>query len=459
MTGFLVRRGMVLVLAGIGAWAAASEGGAPDSRDAEVQALRQELERLKKRLDDLERKMPLPERTEEIKRGTEYVCPRGHLSGTPCAMCPVCGDPVSEETRFRKVFLDRRQSVSEMIESALAAGASKKVSVGIQATGIAQGTLGARDSDRVFSTGSVDVFLAAKPMNYSLFFLDIEGSGGNGPDEIFPTAQGVNGDRGSLQAADRTDRVRVREAWFRNNSLLDEKLSLVVGKLDMSNYFDRNAYANDENTQFVADPFANNPLLAAPGGPPDSAAGAAAAALYDTRRGWRFGFGAQSTRNDGAETSYQGYLVAEAGYQGKVFLNRPGNYRFWARQNGAEDKKPVACGLSFDQDVHDKVGLFLRAAREDNRNTEDPYAMSGGFEWRAPFGTSRVNDRLGLGYAYLNTGDRKADDLAEAYYSWALTNGLRLSPFLQWVDHAAGNASLPPQREFFIYGMRFSGSF
>ncbi len=432
---------------------------AEDSRDAEIRALREELERMKQRLDDLERKMPLPEKTEEIKRITEYVCPRGHISDNRTEVCPICASPVREETSFRKVFLDRRQSVSEMIEGALAAEESKRVSVGIQATGIAQGTLGARDSDRVFSTGSVDVFLAAKPMNYSLFFLDIEGSGGNGPDEVFPTAQGVNGDRGSLQGANGADSTRVREAWFRNNALLDEKLSLIVGKLDMSNYFDRNAYANDENTQFVADPFTNNPLLAAPGGPPDSSAGAAAAVLYDTRRGWRYGFGAQSAKNDGAETSYQGYLVAEAGYQGRVFLDRPGNYRFWARQDGAREKRPVAYGFSFDQDVHDRVGFFLRGGWEDNHDTEHPYDASGGFEWRSPFGEKRVNDRLGLAYAYLNTSDRMTDDLAELYYSYAFTRTLRLSPFFQWVDHAAGTDTISPQREFFIYGLRFSGSF
>ena len=46
--------------------------------------------------------------------------------------------------------------------------------------------------------------------------------------------------------------VNLREAWLRTE-LFSQKLALSAGRLDLTNYFDRNATANDETTQFISD--------------------------------------------------------------------------------------------------------------------------------------------------------------------------------------------------------------
>lgn len=51
--------------------------------------------------------------------------------------------------------------------------------------------------------------------------------------------------------------------WIYFQSLFDKKLTLVAGKLDGSRAFDRNAFANDERTQFMNVALRNNPIIPA----------------------------------------------------------------------------------------------------------------------------------------------------------------------------------------------------
>jgi carbohydrate-selective porin OprB len=54
--------------------------------------------------------------------------------------------------------------------------------------------------------------------------------------------------------------LNLREAWLRTE-FFGQRLVLTAGRLDLTNYFDRNAGANDETTQFISDALVNNQML------------------------------------------------------------------------------------------------------------------------------------------------------------------------------------------------------
>ena len=56
------------------------------------------------------------------------------------------------------------------------------------------------------------------------------------------------------------NQLNLREAWLRTE-LFGQRLALTAGRLDLTNYFDQNALANDESTQFLSDALVNNQML------------------------------------------------------------------------------------------------------------------------------------------------------------------------------------------------------
>ena len=50
------------------------------------------------------------------------------------------------------------------------------------------------------------------------------------------------------------------EAWLRTE-LFGQRVALTAGRLDLTNYFDQNALANDESLQFISDALVNNQML------------------------------------------------------------------------------------------------------------------------------------------------------------------------------------------------------
>ena len=72
---------------------------------------------------------------------------------------------------------------------------------------------------------------------------------GSPPDQQIPSLTLLNGYTARLV---NQNELNLREAWLRTE-LFGQRLALVAGRLDLTNYFDHNAVANDETTQFLAD--------------------------------------------------------------------------------------------------------------------------------------------------------------------------------------------------------------
>jgi len=115
--------------------------------------------------------------------------------------------------------------------------------------------------------GSFDFYAHTAFGPNALLFFDLEAIGGNGPDDFFPNFAGLNGDAGSTQAQDGADRLTVLEAWT-EFTLLNKIFTITAGKIDLTNYFDNNASANDETMQFISGAFVNNAAFAVPANAP-----------------------------------------------------------------------------------------------------------------------------------------------------------------------------------------------
>jgi hypothetical protein len=416
----------------------------------EVRTLRDELSELRSRA------MPV-EPAEEIKRITEWVCEHGHtFSAAPeGGRCPFDQTPVVARLEYRKVKLDRRETLSEKLEKRLAEEARRGVAVGLSATGIVQQTAGA-GPDRLRGVGSADVILLARPALETTFFVDLEAIGGDGPDPFLGSASGLNADAGSLQDSDLADRVTLREAWLAA-AFFGGHLSAVGGKLDLTNYFDRNAAANDETRQFISGMFVNNPLL----GQPVQGVGHEANAPglhfgWDTFRGFKFGIGAQAPEDSGDALGRTPFLIGEIDYSTSM-LGGPGNYRLWGRRNGGDDRS-AAIGVSFDQSVGARARGFGRYGFQFGGRERDRHAWSLGVGVQS-LPTLRPRDETGLAYGWLRAANGRVEDLAEIYHRFYVTDHLSLSLIAQYAFHLAGDEEIEPLEGVFLGGFRTQVNF
>jgi porin len=134
----------------------------------------------------------------------------------------------------------------------------------------------------------------------------------------------------------------------------------------------------------------------------------------------------------------------------KQFLDREG-----------EDKKNLtAVVLSFDQQLGDTIGVWLRFGWQDDNAAVDYDAIySGGINisgnlWK------RGDDNIGLGYAYLNGGNLDIDQtqVFEGYYRLVLNDYLALTADVQYMkDDYKDSADSEP--EGVILGLRATAEF
>src|SRR5262249_45512795 len=200
--------------------------------------------------------------------------------------------------------------------------AAKDVAVGVNAASNTQVPKPARSaaapaSGQAYQLASADLFFSAGLAQYTSFFADIVGLSGAPPDAEIPGLTLLNSYTARLV---RQNEVNVREAWLRTE-LFSQKLAISAGRLDLTNYFDRNAAANDETSQFISDALVNNPMLGL------AANGAGVVGVFDAKNGFAFKAGLQQSNNDATNLSQSLYTLAEADYLTHIPRLAVGNYR------------------------------------------------------------------------------------------------------------------------------------
>ena len=410
--------------------------------DSDRQALLDRIETLEKRLSDLESSAVLSEPETRVRRIEVYVDDNGIQTDEP-----VPG--AKREVTYQRERVYRRQTISEKIEEAMSSAADQSVELGVDATTVAQGAGRTRGLDsfpnkRAYALASADLLFAAKLAQYTSFFADVVALSGGPPDREIPTLTLLNGYTARLV---NQNELNLREAWLRTE-FFGQRLALTAGRLDLTNYFDRNAGANDETTQFLSDALVNNQMLGL------AVNGTGAIAEFDPKNAFSFRFGVQQSNPDATSLSDSIYSLAEVGYTFTPFSLPEGHYRLWYRANNGDVDSQRAVGVSLDQKLTPIVTLFGRYGTQDLPGDSDTY-LSAGFSF-ANGAVFNPLDTWGIGYAHMDLASGEKEHLTEIYYNLRLTDRLRLSFTGQ---HVLDTPEDGEKFGYFLPGLRLQASF
>ena len=148
--------------------------------------------------------------------------------------------------------------------------------------------------------------------------------------------------------------------WLRTE-LFGQRLALTTGRLDLTNYFDANAFSNDESTQFLSDALVNNQMLGL------GSNGTGVAAEFDPKNGFRLKFGLQQSNNDATNLSDSLFTLSEVGYTFTPFALPEGAYRLWFRTDNTSEETRKGIGISIDQKLTNAVGVFAPVRHAGSR--------------------------------------------------------------------------------------------
>ncbi|HEY4708150.1 MAG TPA: carbohydrate porin [Thermodesulfobacteriota bacterium] len=279
-------------------------------------------------------------------------------------------------------------------------------------------------------------------------------------------------------------RVQITQAYYEHS--ITDSLTIAVGQLDLTGYFDANEYANGERAQFMANVFVNNAAVEWGGSADFYSPGITLAWAATDRVG--VSVGAFDGDGDYADTFDNPFLMAEAGLKLSPG-GREGNYRayYWYRHKRTgsdianladpldtelEKAQNSGIGISVDQPISDLMGVWLRAGVQRERVAQFDRFLGAGANISAPCG--RPNDHLGFGYGaafmggtykeYLRnntSADPGTEHYFELYYNYALSHaaideGIHITPDIQYVINPGGDKEAG---SLFIYGVRVQAYF
>jgi len=417
---------------------------AAQAADAERQELLQQLADLKQRVTDLESNTVLSDPETRVRRVEVFVDENGqeHDEQVP-------GSKPAVTYRRERVY--RRQTINEKIEEALAGAEEHSVKIGVDAaitTQFAHRTEGGDEfvDNRWYALASADLFFTAGIAQNTIFFADIVALSGPPPDAEISSLTLLNGYTARLE---RQNELNLREVWLRTE-LFGQRLALTTGRLDLTNYFDQNAFSNDESIQFLSDALVNNQLLGL------SVNGTGLAAEFDPKNGFRLKFGLQQSNNDATNLSDSLFTLSEAGYTFTPFSLPEGSYRWWFRtDNTSEEGIRKGTGISVDQKLTNAVGVFGRYGTQDLDVDGRDHYWSAGISFQNGL-IFNPQDTWGVGYAQMKLQSGDGEKLVEGYYNMLLTDRLRLS------FHLAHVLDTPAEGNKFGYllpGIRLQASF
>ncbi|MGB5831017.1 MAG: carbohydrate porin [Thiohalocapsa sp.] len=266
-----------------------------------------------------------------------------------------------------------------------------------------------------------------------------------------------------VQDINGTGRDYLLAAWYRHRFSLgdDSNLGATFGILDSTDYLDGNAYANDEYTQFMNEAFVNSGSYNLPSYD-------AGAALELAHGPWSINaLGMNIGEND--DGNNYNFWGVQGGYEARTGLGT-GNYRLllvgtsnaFIDPEGTNEEALLAWGLSFDQELGDVLGAFLRLTWQQDEAAVDYKALYSGGLNLSGSAWGREPDNIGIGYAYLAGGNLDFDhtQVVEAYYRLGLNDFLGLTADVQYMkDQRTEVDPLQEDPEGWIFGLRLTAEF
>src|SRR5881397_465136 len=409
----------------------------------DAQAMQQKINELEQRVRDLEASTvySLPET--RTRRTTVYIDKNSNIYDKPTP-------GAKQTTTYQRERVYRRQSIDEKIQSALEEQSKNSVQVGVSAAIAPQAVFQTKgektDADRhAYQLSSADLFFTARIAQHTVFFADVVGLSGPPPDLETGGLTLLNGFTARLV---RQNELNLREAWLRTE-VFSQRLSLIAGRLDLTNYFDHNAAANDETRQFLSDALVNNPTLNL------AVNGSGLAAVYDPKGGLVFKVGIQQSKTEATNLSQSLCSLAEVGYVERLPRLGERNYRLWFRTNNNTDRYKTGYGVSLDQKLGvQQVTWFGRYGSAEADIRRDRF-YSGGLQFSNGAGFN-PGDVWGVGYAHYDTGLGPKERLMEGYYDFQISEKFRLSFHLAHVlEKRPGQQTVG----YLIPGLRLQAAF
>lgn len=405
---------------------------------------------LEKKVQELESTTVLSAPEIRTKREVKYIDKNSNIYDEP--------HPGAKKTvTYERERVLRRQNIDEKIEAALQDDKAKSVAVGVSAGMATQAAIQTMGEEQGFNghkyaLASADITFAARVAQNTTFFADLVGLTGPPADNEISGITLLNSFNSRLVLQ---NQLNVREAWLRTE-LFRNRLALTAGRVDLTNYFDRSAVANDEFTQFLSDALVNSPALGLP------VNGIGFVGIYDPKNSWLVKAGYQQSALQIDSLSDAAFNLGEVDHLMRPFGLPEGNYRFWYRyastHQAREVNRPAAhgssVGTSIDQKLTDQLTLFGRYGY-GNVDIGKLHFYSGGFQVQKRF-VVNPGDQWALGYAQTVVPGFGRENLAEGYYNFRLSEKLRLSLHLTHVVEARpGKADIG----YFVPGMRFIATF
>jgi len=411
------------------------------------QALLARIAELEKKVGDLEATTVLSEPETRTKKIEVYVDKNGNQYDVPTP-------GTKKEIQYQRERVYRRQNIADKIEEALTDQRDKSVSVGVSAAVAVQAAVQSMGEPAIpdghtYELASADVVFTAKVAQNTIFFADLVGLTGPPPD---PEVGGLSLLNSFTSRLTGQNILNLREAWVRTE-LFGQRLALSAGRLDLTNYFDRNVAANDEFTQFLSDALTNNQALGL------AVNGVGAVGIFDPKNGFQFKAGFQQSNLFATNLNESLFSLAEVDYLARPRGLAEGNYRLWVRADntprvGTSQNYRKAVGVSIDQKLNDNLTLFARYGfgRVDLGRLG---FYSGGFQVQKRF-VVNPGDTWAMGYAKTNVPSFGSEDLTEAYYNFRLSERLRFSFHLAHVIEARPGVK---SVGYFVPGIRFQVAF
>jgi hypothetical protein len=437
------RHGWALVVVGSVAGLLAQTSYAQPAGQAPQQDVQSQIDDLRSRLDELESTAVLSEPETRVRRIEVWVDENGtqydqEMPGTEMVVT------------YQRERVYRRQLVNEKIEAALDDAAANSVEVGVDAAITLQHAQQDTGPDSIadgntYQLASADLFFTAGIAQYTVFFADIVGLSGTPPDAEI---QGLNLLNGYTARLVNQNELNLREAWLMTE-LVDQKLMLTAGRVDLTAFFDHNAVANDESSQFLSDPLVNNPMLGL------SENGAGLAAVFDPRNGFSAKFGYQQSSSTATNLSDSLFYLAEVSQLFNPFGLGEGNYRVWYRKDNSSGVNRTGMGVSIDQRVSPGVVLFARYGAAETDIEDDDRFYSAGLELHNAL-TFNPDDYWGMGVARTELATNDQELLLESYYKFQMTEKLTMTVHLTHVTEEPVGAE---ETSYFVPGLRVQASF
>jgi porin len=330
-------------------------------------------------------------------------------------------------------------------------------------------------------TGSYDVELSADlqkllGLDAGILFLHLEGG--------WPDAEGIDSDSvgsafGVNANAIGNDAIIVKQLFY-EGPFFDESLLITIGKIDLTGIFDKNAYADDEITQFLNAAFVDNPTIPFP----EYCLGAIL--TWSINDDWYIMAGvgdAQADRREtGFRTTFQGedyfFYALETVVNTQLDSDNgsmPGTYRvgLWndpqpkANSDSVKNNRDdvgiyTSCDQVFykendDPDDSQGLGIFFRYGYAPSKRNDITNFVSFGLQYQGLI-DGRDEDVLGLGFArgyFSDSADVTYSDdyenAVELYYNTKVNEMFNVSPAVQYITNPGGNSS---SKDAFVAGVR-----